>query len=53
MSTPRGLDKFTMVIREIMEDKIYLDMSGNAQSNEPTEDFEADGGTVDLTQPVE
>jgi len=50
---PRGLDKFTMVIREIMEDKIYLDMSGNAQSNEPTEDFEADGGTVDLTQPVE
>ena len=46
----RGLDKIAMVIQEIMQDKIYLDMSGNAQTNEPTEDLEVDGGTVDLTQ---
>lgn len=49
----RGLDKFTMVIQEIMNDKIYLDMSGELQTNESTEDFVADGGTIDLTQPVE
>lgn len=49
----RGLDKFTMVIQEIMNDKIYLDMSGELQTNEATEDFVADGGTIDLTQPVE
>jgi len=49
----RGLDKFTMVIQEIMNDKIYLDMSGNLQTNEPTEEFDIDGGTVDLTQPAE
>ena len=28
---PRGLDKLTIVIREILEDKIYLDASGNVQ----------------------
>lgn len=50
---PRGLDKFSMVIQEIMNDKIYLDMSGELQTNEPTEEFDVDGGTVDLTQPVE
>jgi DNA-directed RNA polymerase subunit omega len=46
----RGLDKISMVIQEIMQDKIYLDMSGKLQNNEPTEEFEVDGGTVDLTQ---
>ena len=49
----RGLDKISMVIQEIMQDKIYLDMSGKLQTNEPTEDFEVDGGTVDLTQSSE
>ena len=48
----RGVDKMTIVIQEIMQDKIYLDMSGNLQTNEATEE-EADGGTVDLTQSSE
>lgn len=46
----RGVDKMTMVIQEIMQDKIYLDMSGKLQTNEATEELEGDGGTVDLTQ---
>jgi DNA-directed RNA polymerase subunit omega len=46
----RGVDKMTLVIQEIMQDKIYLDMSGKLQTNEPTEEVEVDGGTVDLTQ---
>ena len=49
----RGVDKMTMVIQEIMQDKIYLDMSGNLQVSEATEELEADGGTVDLTQATE
>ncbi len=49
----RGVDKMTMVIQEIMQDKIYLDMSGKMQTNEVTEELEADGGTVDLTQSTE
>jgi DNA-directed RNA polymerase subunit omega len=52
MVDPRGLDKMTVVIQEIMQDKIYLDMSGNVQTSEATEDVE-DGGTVDLTQSSE
>jgi DNA-directed RNA polymerase subunit omega len=47
------MDKITMVIQEIMQDKIYLDMSGKLHTNEPTEEFETDGGTVDLTQSAE
>jgi DNA-directed RNA polymerase subunit omega len=47
----RGLDKMTIVIQEIMQDKIFLDLSGNLQTNEPTEEVE--GGTVDLTLPPE
>src|SRR3954466_13483417 len=43
----RGSDKMTIVIQEIMQDKIYLDLSGNMQTSEPTEEVE-DGGTVDL-----
>ena len=49
----RGLDKISMVIQEIMQDKIYLDMSGKLQTNESAEEFESDGGTVDLTQASE
>lgn len=45
----RGADKMTLVIQEIMQDKIFLDLSGNLQTIEPTEEVE--GGTVDLTQP--
>ncbi len=44
----RGADKMQIVIQEIMQDKIYLDLSGQLATNEPTD--ELDGGTVDLTQ---
>ena len=47
----RGADKMTVVIQEIMQDKIFLDLSGNVQTTEATEEVE--GGTVDLTQPAE
>lgn len=47
----RNADKLQIVIQEIMQDKIYLDLSGNLQTIEATE--ELDGGTVDLTQPAE
>ncbi|MDX2038461.1 MAG: DNA-directed RNA polymerase subunit omega [Isosphaeraceae bacterium] len=51
----RGLDRMSTVIQEIMQDKIYLDLSGNLQTSEPTEEpvDEAEGGVVDLTQPSE
>ncbi len=45
----RGVDKMTIVIQEIMQDKIYLDLTGNVQTSEATEEIE--GGIVDLTQP--
>jgi DNA-directed RNA polymerase subunit omega len=48
----RGADKMTIVIQEIMQDKIYLDTSGNLRTLEPTEEAE-EGGTVDLTQSSE
>jgi DNA-directed RNA polymerase subunit omega len=47
----RGVDKMTIVIQEIMQDKIFLDLSGHIQTAEPTEEVE--GGTVDLTQPAD
>jgi len=47
----RSSDKMSIVIQEIMQDKIYLDTSGNLQTREVTEEDE--GGTVDLTQPAE
>ena len=47
----RGADKMTIVIQEIMQDKIFLDLTGNVQTSEPSE--EEEGGTVDLTQPAE
>ena len=34
----RGADKMTIVIQEIMQDKIYLDLTGNLQTSEPTEE---------------
>jgi DNA-directed RNA polymerase subunit omega len=51
----RGLDRMSIVIQEIMQDKIYLDLSGSLQTSEPTEEMTEDGegGVVDLTQPSE
>ena len=50
----RGLDKMSIVIQEIMQEKIYLDMSGKLQTVEPTEELVDLGGeTIDLTQPRE
>lgn len=47
----RSGDKMAIVIREIMEDKIYLDLAGGLKTREATEEAERpDGGTVDLTQ---
>lgn len=49
----RTHDKMAIVIAEIMQDKIYLDMSGKVRTLEATEDLELglDSGTIDLTQP--
>jgi DNA-directed RNA polymerase subunit omega len=47
----RSADKMAIVVQEIIQDKIFLDLSGNMQTSEPTE--EEEGGTVDLTQPSE
>jgi DNA-directed RNA polymerase subunit omega len=49
----RTHDKMAIVIAEIMQDKIYLDMSGRVRTHEATEDEDLglDAGTVDLTQP--
>ena len=47
----RGVDRMTIVIQEIVQEKIYLDLSGRLQTVEPTEELVTDGGTVDLTQP--
>ena len=41
-----------IVIQEIMQDKIYLDMSGNLQTTRGDRGGR-EGGTVDLTQPSE
>ncbi len=46
----RGPDKMAIVIQEIMQDKIYLDLTGNLQTRDGSDDLD-DGGTVDLTQP--
>jgi DNA-directed RNA polymerase subunit omega len=49
----RGIDKMSIVIQEIMQEKIYLDMSGKLRTTEPTDELENNGETVDLTQPGE
>ena len=46
----RGADKMTIVIQEIMQEKIYLDLSGKLQTVEQTDEIESEGETVDLTQ---
>jgi len=45
----RTSDKMAVVIAEIMQDKIYLDISGRVQTVGDSAD-EIEGGTVDLTQ---
>ena len=47
---PRGLDRMAVVIQEIMQDKIYLDLSGNVALAGYEDEVGFDGGTVDLTQ---
>jgi DNA-directed RNA polymerase subunit omega len=47
----RGVDKMSIVIQEIMQEKIYLDLSGKLRTVEPTDELENNGETVDLTQP--
>lgn len=47
----RSSDRMSIVIQEIMQNKIELDLSGNLLTRETTE--EEEGGTVDLTQPSE
>lgn len=49
----RTNDKMAIVVQEIIQDKIFLDLSGNIQTREATEDVVEEGGTVDLTQPAE
>jgi DNA-directed RNA polymerase subunit omega len=44
----RNLDKLSVVIQEIMQEKIFLDVSGKVQTANSGERDE--GGTVDLTQ---
>ncbi len=42
-------DKMSVVIQEIIQDKIFLDLTGRVQVRGESE--AAEGGTVDLTQP--
>jgi len=49
----RGTDKMAIVIEEIMQEKIYLDLSGRVRTVEATDELGNDGETVDLTQPIE
>ena len=46
----RGVDKMTIVIQEIMQDKIFLDLTGRLQTADGSDEMDLDGGTVDLTQ---
>jgi DNA-directed RNA polymerase subunit omega len=49
----RGADKMTIVIQEIMQDKIFLDLSGKLKTADGSDEMDLDGGTVDLTQAAE
>lgn len=46
----RSNDKMEIVIREIMEDKIFLDLSGHLITAEDQDFGGLENGTVDLTQ---
>jgi DNA-directed RNA polymerase subunit omega len=43
---PRGGDKLSIVLQEIVHDKIYLDLEGNLKTR-PAEEFMADGQPFD------
>lgn len=49
----RGADKMTIVIQEIVQDKIFLDLSGKLKTVDGSDEMDLDGGTVDLTQAAE
>jgi len=46
----RGVDKMTIVIQEIVQDKIFLDLTGKLKTADGSDEMDIDGGTVDLTQ---
>jgi DNA-directed RNA polymerase subunit omega len=46
----RSSDKMEIVIREIMEDKIFLDLSGELATAEDQDYGGLESSTVDLTQ---
>ncbi len=46
----RGVDKMTIVIQEIVQDKIFLDLTGKLKTADGSDEMDLDGGTVDLTQ---
>ena len=46
----RGIDKMSIVIQEIVQDKIFLDLSGKLKTVDGSDEMDMDGGTVDLTQ---
>jgi DNA-directed RNA polymerase subunit omega len=46
----RGIDKMTIVIQEIVQDKIFLDLTGKLKTADGSDEIDMDGETVDLTQ---
>jgi DNA-directed RNA polymerase subunit omega len=46
----RGVDKMTIVIQEIVQDKIFLDLTGKLKTADGSDEMDMDGETVDLTQ---
>src|SRR5678816_4407365 len=49
----RGGDKMSIVIQEIMNGRLYLEMCGEVDAVEPTEEVVMGGEAIDLTQPRE
>jgi DNA-directed RNA polymerase subunit omega len=49
----RGGDKLSIVLQEIIQDRIYLDLEGNLKTRPPEEEFAADGQPFDGTASVE
>jgi DNA-directed RNA polymerase subunit omega len=43
---PRGGDKMSIVVQEILQEKIYLDLEGNLKTR-PAEEFTPDGQPFD------
>ncbi|ODT96907.1 MAG: DNA-directed RNA polymerase subunit omega [Planctomycetes bacterium SCN 63-9] len=49
----RGMDKMSIVIQEIVQDKIFLDLSGKLKTADGSDELDLEGETVDLTQPAD